>query len=137
MKKTQEFSHFFCLDQGAIIMIKGCPIFFPLTVCLLLWMQIKSASDWKLNAVKFLALTHLRLMRLKRFYRKRKQYLQKNYGLSRNFYKGILGDKINVMLAAAAMNFKRIASVVCRMNLVGRVLLLVCPVMQQCEFRLL
>jgi len=27
--------------------------------------------------------------------------------LNRNFYKGIFGDNINVMLAAAAMNFKR------------------------------
>jgi len=27
--------------------------------------------------------------------------------LNRNFYKGITGDNINVMLAAAAFNFKR------------------------------
>ena len=27
--------------------------------------------------------------------------------LGRNFYKGLLGDSINVMLAAAAYNFKR------------------------------
>lgn len=27
--------------------------------------------------------------------------------MGRNFYKGVLGDNINVMLAAAAYNFKR------------------------------
>ena len=34
-------------------------------------------------------------------------HLKSDYRLSRNFYKGISGDNINVMLAAAAMNFKR------------------------------
>lgn len=34
-------------------------------------------------------------------------HLKQNYRLSRNYYKGIFGDNINVMLAAAAMNFKR------------------------------
>jgi transposase, IS5 family len=34
-------------------------------------------------------------------------HLKSDHRLSRNFYKGILGDNINVMLAAAAMNFKR------------------------------
>src|SRR3990172_5297860 len=34
-------------------------------------------------------------------------HLKSDYRLSRNFYKGIFGDNINVMLAAAAMNFKR------------------------------
>ena len=28
--------------------------------------------------------------------------------MARNFLKGIVGDEINVMLAAAAMNFKRV-----------------------------
>ncbi|MCR4854036.1 MAG: hypothetical protein K5893_10650, partial [Prevotella sp.] len=28
--------------------------------------------------------------------------------LGRNFYKGLFGDSINVMLAAAAFNFKRV-----------------------------
>lgn len=34
-------------------------------------------------------------------------HLKSDHRLSRNFYKGIQGDKINVILAAAAMNFKR------------------------------
>lgn len=34
-------------------------------------------------------------------------HLKSDYRLRRNFYKGIKGDAINVMLAAAAMNFKR------------------------------
>lgn len=34
-------------------------------------------------------------------------HLKQDHRLSRNFYKGINGDNINVMLAAAAMNFKR------------------------------
>lgn len=34
-------------------------------------------------------------------------HLKQDHRLSRNFYKGIFGDNINVMLAAAAMNFKR------------------------------
>jgi len=35
-------------------------------------------------------------------------HLKADYRLCRNFLKGILGDLINVILAAAAMNFKRI-----------------------------
>ena len=35
-------------------------------------------------------------------------HLKQDHRLGRNFYKGIKGDNINVMLAAAAMNFKRI-----------------------------
>jgi IS5 family transposase len=38
-------------------------------------------------------------------------HLKSNYRLSRNFYKGIKGDTINVMLAAAAMNFKRMINI--------------------------
>jgi IS5 family transposase len=34
-------------------------------------------------------------------------HLKSDHRLSRNFYKGMVGDNINVMLAAAAMNFKR------------------------------
>ena len=34
-------------------------------------------------------------------------HLKQDHRLSRNYYKGIKGDNINVMLAAAAMNFKR------------------------------
>ena len=38
-------------------------------------------------------------------------HLKANYRLSRNFYKGIKADAINVMLAAAAMNFKRMINI--------------------------
>lgn len=38
-------------------------------------------------------------------------HLKSDYRLSRNFYKGIAGDNINVMLAAAAMNFKRMINI--------------------------
>ena len=38
-------------------------------------------------------------------------HLKKDYRLCRNYLKGVLGDNMNVMPAAAAMNFKR------RMNL--------------------
>lgn len=34
-------------------------------------------------------------------------HLKEDYRLSRNFYKGVKGDAINVLLAAAAYNFKR------------------------------
>lgn len=34
-------------------------------------------------------------------------HLKQNYRLNRNYLKGILGDNMNVMFAAAAMNFKR------------------------------
>ena len=34
-------------------------------------------------------------------------HLKTDYRLGRNFYKGVFGDSINVMLAAAAYNFKR------------------------------
>lgn len=34
-------------------------------------------------------------------------HLKTDYRLGRNFYKGLLGDAINVMLAVAAYNFKR------------------------------
>ena len=35
------------------------------------------------------------------------RHLKSDYRLGRNFYKGLFGDAINVMLAAAAYNFKR------------------------------
>jgi len=38
-------------------------------------------------------------------------HLKTDYRLNRNFYKGIKGDSINVMLAAAAMNFKRMMNI--------------------------
>jgi IS5 family transposase len=38
-------------------------------------------------------------------------HLKADHRLSRNFYKGVKGDNINVMLAAAAMNFKRMMNI--------------------------
>ena len=38
-------------------------------------------------------------------------HLKADHRLSRNYYKGIKGDNINVMLAAAAMNFKRMMNI--------------------------
>lgn len=38
-------------------------------------------------------------------------HLKQDHRLGRNFYRGIKGDDINVMLAAAAMNFKRIMNI--------------------------
>ena len=35
-------------------------------------------------------------------------HLKSDHRLNRNFYKGIIGDNINIMLAAMAFNFKRI-----------------------------
>jgi IS5 family transposase len=34
-------------------------------------------------------------------------HLKTDYRLGRNFYKGVTGDAVNVLLAAAAYNFKR------------------------------
>ena len=34
-------------------------------------------------------------------------HLKSDYRLGRNFYKGVVGDSINILLAAAAYNFKR------------------------------
>ena len=38
-------------------------------------------------------------------------HLKSDHRLGRNFYKGITGDSINVLLAAAAMNFKRMMNI--------------------------
>lgn len=38
-------------------------------------------------------------------------HLKQDHRLSRNYYSGITGDNINVMLAAAAMNFKRMMNI--------------------------
>jgi len=38
-------------------------------------------------------------------------HLKEDHRLSRNYYKGIKGYNINVMLAAAAMNFKRMMNI--------------------------
>ncbi len=38
-------------------------------------------------------------------------HLKQDHRLSRNFYKGIKGDNRNIMLAAAAMNFKRMMNI--------------------------
>jgi IS5 family transposase len=62
-------------------------------------------------------LTHYRKTKLKEGFTKRAAiepkigHLKADHRLSRNFYKGIKGDNINVMLAAAAMNFKRMMNI--------------------------
>lgn len=43
-------------------------------------------------------------------------HLKSDHRLSRNFYKGIVGDNINVMLSAAAMNFKRMMNIFKKMS---------------------
>ncbi len=43
-------------------------------------------------------------------------HLKQDHRLSRNFYKGIKGDNRNVMLAAAAMNFKRMMNIYQKMS---------------------
>lgn len=42
-------------------------------------------------------------------------HLKSDYRLSRNFYKGVVGDTVNVLLAAAAYNFKRAMKALCCM----------------------
>ncbi len=44
-------------------------------------------------------------------------HLKQDHRLSRNFYAGIKGDNNNVMLAAAAMNFKRMINIYKKMFL--------------------
>ena len=44
-------------------------------------------------------------------------HLKQDHRLSRNFYKGVKGDNNNVMLAAAAMNFKRMMNIYSKMFL--------------------
>lgn len=62
-------------------------------------------------------LTNYRKAKLKKGFTKRAAiepkigHLKTDHRLSRNFYKGIKGDNINVMLAAAAMNFKRMMNI--------------------------
>lgn len=50
-------------------------------------------------------------------------HLKSDYRLGRNFYKGVVGDAINVMLAAAAYNFKRAMKVL--LNLIQKLRLLI------------
>ncbi|WP_036692698.1 transposase, partial [Pedobacter glucosidilyticus] len=51
--------------------------------------------------------------KLRKLHRKRASiepiigHIKQDHRLNRNFYKGIVGDNINIMLAAAAFNFKR------------------------------
>ena len=40
-----------------------------------------------------------------------------DHRLGRNFYKGLFGDSVNVMLAAAAFNFKRVMNALLRLIL--------------------
>ncbi len=55
--------------------------------------------------------------KLKQFFKRRAaiepiiSHLKADHRLSRNFYKGIFGDNINVMLSAAAFNFKRMMNI--------------------------
>ena len=42
-------------------------------------------------------------------------HLKSDYRLGRNCYKGIVGDAVNVMLAAAAYNFKRAMTLLLRL----------------------
>jgi IS5 family transposase len=59
------------------------------------------------------ALSTYRKNREKKYFRKRAGielvigHLKEDHRLSRNYYKEITGDEINVMLAAAGFNFKR------------------------------
>ena len=58
-------------------------------------------------------LTHYKQTKLKKCFRRRAaiepviSHLKTDHRLGRNFYKGVFGDNINIMLAAAAFNFKR------------------------------
>ncbi len=54
-------------------------------------------------------------------------HLKTDHRLSRNFYKGITGDNINVMLSAAAFNFKRMMNIYKKMffALFSRLLLII------------
>jgi IS5 family transposase len=40
-------------------------------------------------------------------------HLKSDYRMGRNFLKGVIGDEMNVLLAAAAMNFKRVMNLWC------------------------
>ncbi|SFS29679.1 transposase, IS5 family, partial [Porphyromonadaceae bacterium NLAE-zl-C104] len=59
------------------------------------------------------ALSTYRKNKERKYFRKRAGiepvigHLKEDHRLSRNYYKGITGDEINVMLAAAGFNFKR------------------------------
>jgi transposase, IS5 family len=52
-------------------------------------------------------------------------HLKQDHRLSRNFYKGIKGDNNNIMLAAAAMNFKRMMNIYKKM-LIGFFMRMLC-----------
>ena len=52
-------------------------------------------------------------------------HLKSDYRLGRNFYKGVVGDTVNVLLAAAAYNFKR------AMNALWCMLQKICEIMCQ------
>lgn len=42
-------------------------------------------------------------------------HLKSDYRLDRYFYKGVVGDTVNMLLAAAAYNFKRAMKAICCM----------------------
>lgn len=61
--------------------------------------------------------TRYKQQKLKRSFRRRAaiepviSHLKSDHRLSRNFYRGITGDNINIMLSAAAFNFKRMMNI--------------------------
>lgn len=64
----------------------------------------------------------------KRLFRKRAGieptigHLKSDYRLNRNFYKGVTGDAVNLLLAAAAYNFKRAMNVLlCLIKLIQEI----------------
>ncbi len=62
-------------------------------------------------------LTAYQQKKLKKQFRRRASvepkigHLKSDHRLNRNFYKGITGDSLNILLAAAAMNFKRMMNI--------------------------
>lgn len=57
-----------------------------------------------------------------------------DHRLGRNFYKGLFGDSINVMLAAAAYNFKRVMNAL--LCLLGRMLIMLTELCHGREIRI-
>ena len=53
----------------------------------------------------------------------KENHFKTNYRLNRNFYKGVVGDAVNVLLAATAYNFKRAISAL------GRILQKICEIL--------
>jgi len=94
----KTFSPLYSADKGR----PAKPI--RLMVGLLLLKHIRNLSEAK---------TYYQKQKLSQAHRKRAGiepvigHLKTDHRLKRIFYKGVLGDKVNIMLAAAAFNFKR------------------------------